>query len=112
MPAMPNGKVDRNALKRLDAPEGQDAPGHVEPRTAMESLVAEIWKEALGVPRVSVHDNFFDIGGHSLLSMHVLARLEKATGGGLGPRDLVFQTLEQLAALCERRAAHLVGGSS
>jgi surfactin family lipopeptide synthetase A len=112
MPATPNGKVDRNALKRLDAREGQDGPGHVEPRTAMERLVADVWREALGVPRVSVHDNFFDIGGHSLLSMHVLARLETATGGGLGPRDLVFQTLEQIAAVCEKRMGHPAGGAA
>jgi acyl-coenzyme A synthetase/AMP-(fatty) acid ligase len=112
MPATPNGKVDRNALARLEARPGQGGPLHVDPRTPMERLVAEVWKEALGLPRVSVHDNFFDLGGHSLLSMRVLARIEKAIGGRLGPRDLIFQTLEQLAALCEMRASPSFGGGA
>ena len=60
-----------------------------------------------GVPRVGVHDNFFDLGGHSLLSLRVIARIEKRTGCRLGPRDLIFQTLEQLAATCEQRGGRI-----
>jgi hypothetical protein len=75
----------------------------------MERLVADLWKEALGLVRVSVHDNFFDLGGHSLLSMRVLARVEKAIGKRVNPRELIFQTLEQFAAQCEKGAASLPG---
>ncbi|HKC12183.1 MAG TPA: amino acid adenylation domain-containing protein, partial [Vicinamibacteria bacterium] len=112
LPVTPNGKLDRKALARLDARESAGASNRVEPRTAMERLVAEIWREALGVSAVSVHDNFFDLGGHSLLSMRVLARLEKAVGQHLNPRELIFQTLEQIAAMCEMRAGLPSGGSS
>jgi hypothetical protein len=66
--------------------------------------VADLWKVALGVARVSVDDNFFDLGGHSLLSIRVLARLEKATGLRLDPREMIFQTLGQLAAVVDDRA--------
>ena len=59
--------------------------------------------EALGIGGVSVHDNFFDLGGHSLLSMRVLARLEKSLGLRLNPRELIFQSLEQFAAMCDAR---------
>jgi acyl-coenzyme A synthetase/AMP-(fatty) acid ligase len=111
LPLTPNGKVDRKALLRLDSGEGSGRPVPVEPRTAMERLVAEIWKEALGLSAVSVHDNFFDLGGHSLLSMRVLARLEKAVGRQLNPRELIFQTLEQIAAMCEQSVGLSPGGS-
>jgi hypothetical protein len=68
------------------------------PRTETEQLVAEVWRELLKSDRVGVHDNFFEIGGHSLLSMQVIVRLERRTGHRLGPRTLAFSTLEQIAA--------------
>ncbi|HEY5907058.1 MAG TPA: amino acid adenylation domain-containing protein, partial [Vicinamibacteria bacterium] len=109
LPLTPNGKIDRNALARLDRSEGSTTE-HVDPRTPMEKLVGGIWMEALGAERVSVRDNFFDLGGHSLLSMRVLARVEKAIGRRLNPRDLIFQTLEQFAAMCDRQGAAAVPG--
>jgi esterase/lipase/acyl carrier protein len=75
----------------------------VAPRTRMESIIAEIWKELLLVDRVSVLDNFFDLGGHSLLSIRVVAKLEKAVGFRLNPRELIYQTLEQIASFCEKK---------
>ena len=52
---------------------------------------------------IGVYDNFFDLGGHSLLSMQVIARLDKRFGVDLKPRELVFQTLGQLASSCDER---------
>lgn len=71
--------------------------------------MAEAWREALGHDRICVHDNFFDVGGHSLLAMRVLARIEGLVGQRRNPRELIFQTLEQFAALLER-ASPAVGG--
>jgi amino acid adenylation domain-containing protein len=105
LPLTPNGKVDRRALAALDGPPSHEPRGVVAPRTGTERLVAEVWQEMLGVATVSVHDNFFDLGGHSLLSMRALARLEKALGLRLNPREMVFQTLEQFAAMCDGRRA-------
>jgi acyl transferase domain-containing protein len=102
LPRARDGSVDRSSLLRLDGGaegEGRDA----EPGTPHERLVAGLWKEALGVKRVSVHDNFFDLGGHSLLSIRVLSRLEQATGLRFDPRDMIFQSLGQLAATCDER---------
>ncbi|PYQ44522.1 MAG: hypothetical protein DMF77_07045 [Acidobacteria bacterium] len=112
LPLTPNGKLDRKALAGLDARSSAGAADHVEPRTPMERLVAGIWTEALGLSRVSVHDNFFDLGGHSPLSMRVLARVDKAIGQRLNPRELTFQTLEQFAAMCEKRLAPPAGGAA
>jgi acyl carrier protein len=109
LPLTPNGKVDRRALARMAEAQRGDEDGCVEPRTPLERRIAEAWKDALGVGRVSVHDNFFDVGGHSLLSMRVLARLEKELGVRLSPRELVFQTLGQLAAMLEEGRSPVAG---
>jgi hypothetical protein len=99
LPMQRDGTVDRGALPD---PFGA-TDDFVAPRTETEALVAEIWKEVLGVGRVSVHDNFFDAGGHSLLSVRVLTRLDKRIGVRLDQATMVLHTLEQIAAECDRR---------
>jgi acyl carrier protein len=66
----------------------------------MEVFIADVWREVLKIERVGLRDNFFDLGGHSLLSMQVAYRIEKKTGRKLNPRSMVFQNLEQIAAEC------------
>jgi amino acid adenylation domain-containing protein len=109
LPLTPNGKVDRRAL-----PPPIQQGSHVErvaPRTDMERLIATVWSEALGGCEVSIHDNFFDIGGHSLLSVQVIAKLEKRVGVRL-PQRYFTETLEQISAACEQLMAEaLVAGS-
>jgi hypothetical protein len=103
MPTTPNGKVDRLALpvpQRTQIPL-EDASSA--PRTLWERLLAEIWQEVLEVNQPGVYDNFFDLGGHSLLSVRVIDRIAKRTGLQLNLRDLMFQTLGQLASACEAR---------
>jgi acyl-coenzyme A synthetase/AMP-(fatty) acid ligase len=107
LPALPltaNGKVDRKALPPPLEPQRQ-AGERVAPRTEMERLIAGLWRDAVGASDVSVHDNFFDIGGHSLLSMQVIARLEKEIGVRLQPARFVIDSLEQLSAACEQMLA-------
>jgi amino acid adenylation domain-containing protein len=99
-PLTPNGKVDRKALARFESGLTSGARSHVAPRTPVEAFIAETWREALGIDRVGIRDNFFDLGGHSLLAMRVLSAIEKRTGHRFHPRDIIFQTLEQLAAGC------------
>jgi len=101
LPLTANGKVDRRALEGVGGRPAEAGEALVPPRTAMEMLIASVFQEALGLQGVGVHDNFFDLGGHSLLSLRVIAQIEKRTGARLGPRDLIFQTLEQLAASCQ-----------
>jgi surfactin family lipopeptide synthetase C len=103
LPLTTNGKVDRSALPVPD-PNGVASPENYEaPRTETESLIASIWREVLHVEYVGVQDNFFDLGGHSLLCLPVMAKLEKELGVRISPRDLIFQTLGQLATACEER---------
>jgi acyl carrier protein len=76
LPLTSNGKLDRNALP---APEqAQPERAYVEPRTQSERVVAQIWAEVLKLERVGAEDNFFDLGGHSLLLTQVVSRMRKA----------------------------------
>ncbi|GAA3246527.1 non-ribosomal peptide synthetase [Dactylosporangium siamense] len=90
LPLTPNGKVDRAALPD---PRPHTAAAHVPPRTAAETRVAAVFAEVFGAARVGTHDDFFAMGGHSLLAVKVAARLP-----GLTVRDLFdHPTVEALA---------------
>ncbi|MFL6291049.1 MAG: amino acid adenylation domain-containing protein [Thermoanaerobaculia bacterium] len=107
LPLTPSGKVDRKALPE---PDSGPAPGFVAPRTAVEEVLAEIWAELLGIAQIGVHDNFFERGGHSLLAVLLMARIEKRLGKTL-PLAALFSapTLEALAALAETSGGHPAG---
>ena len=77
-PLTPNGKIDRHALP---APEQVFYPTEetsIMPQTDMERSIATVWQEVLHVDKVGIYDNFFDLGGHSLLIIQVQAKLQKA----------------------------------
>jgi len=103
LPLTPNGKVDRKALTIIAPLRDEPVTDLLEPRTPTERLIAEVWQELLGVGEIGIYDNFFDLGGHSLLSLQVIARLEKRFGIALKPREMVFQTLGQLASSCDEQ---------
>ncbi|MGW2041543.1 non-ribosomal peptide synthetase [Streptomyces virginiae] len=94
-PLTPSGKVDRKALP---APEHAAAPaGAEEPRTGAERLLAQIWSDVLGVPTVGVTDNFYELGGDSILGIRVVARAKKA-GLVISAKDVFRkQTIAELA---------------
>ena len=99
IPLLPNGKVDR---KSLPAPHGGDAPRGERraPRGAVEERVAAAMAEVLGASSVGAEDDFFAIGGHSLLAARLASRLSAAFGVALPLRSLFeTPTVAQLAAL-------------
>jgi amino acid adenylation domain-containing protein len=75
LPLTASGKVDRRALPPAAGDSRDELGTYAAPRTSMEALLAAIWADALGVDRVGIHDNFFDLGGHSLSAMRVLNRV-------------------------------------
>jgi len=96
LPLTPNNKVDRTALPR----PGDAAPTTVAaaPRDGLEAQIAAVWREVLGTPAVGVDDNFFDVGGHSLLAVQVHRRLQAVVGPRLSLTDLFrFPTIRALA---------------
>jgi amino acid adenylation domain-containing protein len=75
LPLTTNGKVDRKALPALGLAQTAAAETYVAPRTPMEEMLASIWSELLRVERIGIHDNFFAIGGHSLVATQVITRV-------------------------------------
>ncbi len=97
LPLTPNGKVDRKALPAPDAVQAH-AQLYVAPRNAVEEAICEVWREVLRRERVGVEDNFFSLGGDSILSIRVVSLL-KARGVSIEIRDIFqHQTVAQLAA--------------
>jgi len=75
LPRTPNGKVDRSALPVPGRSAAADT--YVPPRTEVEAILASIWSEVLGLPRVGVNDDFFELGGDSILSIQVVTRARR-----------------------------------
>jgi amino acid adenylation domain-containing protein len=75
LPLTANGKIDRRALPAPDGARPEGKTEYVAPRTPLEEVLAGVWAELLSLERVGVHDNFFALGGHSLLVTQLLARL-------------------------------------
>ena len=73
LPLTPNGKIDRQALSGADyiPSEWQFAQNSVLPQTLLEMRLGQIWQQILGVRNIGVRDNFFDVGGHSLLAVRI-----------------------------------------
>jgi len=104
LPLTPNGKVDRRALLAIRRPDRAAGSRREAPRNALERSVAEIWKELLAVEEIGVDDNFFDIGGHSLLMPRMQGRLRELLGREIGIVHLFrCSTIRALAH-------HLAGG--
>jgi len=99
LPLTSNGKPDRpRLLAWLDAPPA--LAQNEEGLTEWEAIVAGIWQELLGIDGIQASDNFYDLGGHSLMAIQVVSALERRARVQISPRDLVFHTLRQFAALC------------
>jgi amino acid adenylation domain-containing protein/non-ribosomal peptide synthase protein (TIGR01720 family) len=98
LPLTPNGKVDRRALPAPDHAGPPAAHAFASPCNHAEEVLAEIWKQVLGVGRVGIHDNFFELGGDSIISIQIVARANQA-GLQLTPK-LIFQhqSVAELAA--------------
>jgi hypothetical protein len=86
-PLTANGKVDRAALPAFSH-STQPAREFLGPRTDTEKAVAAIWAELLGVPNLGLHDDFFDLGGQSLLAIKAVSRLGDAFDVALSLRTL------------------------
>ena len=108
LPKTASGKLDRKALPAPERPTG----GKGEPRTAMERVLAGLWRDLLGLPEagaVGTEDDFFGLGGHSLLATRLVARLRDRLGIDLSAR-LVFQT-PTLAAMARELEETVAAGA-
>jgi len=105
LPLTPNGKVDRAALPIPDPTIPGGGESIVAPRTREEKILAKVWADVLRADAFGVHDNFFDLGGDSILAMQIVARAARE-GLRLTPRQLFErQTIAELAEAAEGPAA-------
>jgi amino acid adenylation domain-containing protein/non-ribosomal peptide synthase protein (TIGR01720 family) len=96
LPALPNGKIDRAALERLETPAAPSS--RKSPTDSVEHRLTALWKDIFHIPEVSVDDHFFKLGGHSLLAVGMVTRINREFGLDL-PVSVVFEApvLEELA---------------
>ncbi|KAK9674627.1 hypothetical protein K7432_017083 [Basidiobolus ranarum] len=100
LPLTPNGKIDRRALPAPTSYHTEDDKNYVAPRTELEKTLTNIFSEVLGIERVSIYGNFFDLGGHSLSATKVMSRIRVALGREV-PLKLLFEA-PTAASLSER----------
>ncbi|MGH6875212.1 MAG: phosphopantetheine-binding protein, partial [Aestuariivirgaceae bacterium] len=98
-----NGKLDRKALPKPDERRPELSQSYAAPRNEVERMLAEIWAEILSLDQVGVHDNFFDLGGHSLAATRVVSQVIKQFRLEL-PLQSLFQspTVAAMAAVIEQ----------
>ena len=100
MPLTSNGKIDRKALPD-PAAAGLLSHKYIAPRNELESSLVNIWKKLLRLEEVGVQDNFFEVGGHSLLAMRLLSSIRKEFGVDIPLVDIFDSTIESLALKIE-----------
>ncbi len=113
LPFTQNGKIDRQALPAPAKTKtwggarvwGEGAKVSSRPSTSAEVSVAGIWKRILGTDNLGLDDKFFDLGGHSLNALQVISMIKKELGCKVTFNDLMYQTLRQMAAACEKQLA-------
>ncbi|WP_208344456.1 non-ribosomal peptide synthetase, partial [Aetokthonos hydrillicola] len=103
LPLNANGKVDRRALPAPDISSFSRAKSFVAPSTPTEKVLASIWEHLLSIPQIGINDNFFALGGHSLLGMQVISRCRQAFSTEI-PLQLLFEkpTIAGLAGVIDQ----------
>lgn len=98
LPLTPSGKLDRRALPEPDGLTRQTEAVYIAPRTEVEKTIVAIWQELLQLEQVGTSDNFFDLGGHSLLLVRVHSKITEALQKELSMTDLFrYPTIDSLA---------------
>jgi amino acid adenylation domain-containing protein len=111
-PLTPNGKIDRKALPSPKELAPQEAKSYMEPKTDIEKKLHQIWCEVLKLDRIGIDENFFDIGGHSMIAVTLMVKIENELDIRLPLATLFEQSnIREMAALIENRTAPVQWGS-
>ncbi|MBD2508875.1 amino acid adenylation domain-containing protein [Nostoc muscorum FACHB-395] len=104
LPLTSNGKINRNALPESNGDRPELAANYEPPQTEVEQSIADIWQQILHVEKVGIHDNFFDIGGHSLLLVQAHAKLRDIFLSNISVINLFeYPTINSLAKYLTRK---------
>jgi amino acid adenylation domain-containing protein/non-ribosomal peptide synthase protein (TIGR01720 family) len=99
LPLTPNGKVDRRGLPQPDTARHELETDLVAPRTESEEILAKIWREVLHLEQVGIHNNFFELGGDSILSIQIIFKAKQAGLQLTAKQIFQHQTIAELAAV-------------
>jgi acyl carrier protein len=103
LPLTPNGKIDRRSLPDPKS-FAEQTTNYVAPRNEVEAVITNIWQNVLGVERVGIHDNFFDLGGHSMLAIHIHRKINAALQCKLSVIDMFqYPTVDSLATFLTQK---------
>jgi amino acid adenylation domain-containing protein len=107
-PLTPAGKIDRKSMPLPDDVSGGAAESYIPPENPTEKEIVQIWQDVLKIERVGIMDNFFKIGGHSLLGMQVVNRLRKRYSINLSVAAIFnAPTVEQMGRLIENKLSEM-----
>ena len=110
LPVTPSGKVDRRALPHPKDLVQESSAAYEAPQTELECIIANIWKEVLYTNKVGLYDNFFDLGGYSLLLIRVHHELQKSFNREIALIDLfTYPTISSLAQSLSQKADGQIG---
>ncbi|MCJ7623879.1 MAG: amino acid adenylation domain-containing protein [Anaerolineaceae bacterium] len=108
IPFSPNGKINKKALPPPDWKMLHNENQYLHPTTETEKRLYQIWKEILAIEKISIDDNFFNLGGHSLLVVSLCINIEVELGVNLSFSDIYnAQTIRQQATMIEHRKVSL-----
>jgi amino acid adenylation domain-containing protein len=97
-PLLPNGKIDQRALPAPQRERSLSDADVIQPKNSLERFIAEVWQDVLKINNIGFNDNFFDLGGHSLLMMKVISKLSKKLNQKLTALELLqYTTIRKLA---------------
>ena len=108
LPRLPNGKIDMNSLRLPVEEEVSLFKAGVSPKTVVERQLAEIWEEVLGVSPIGVHDNFFEIGGDSILSIQIVTKARQKGIFLAANQIFEHQTISESALFAESEKQQIV----
>lgn len=103
VPLTPSGKTDYRRLRVEHTPRDEETRTYVPPESRTELAIAAVWSDVLGTEKVGLNDNFFDVGGYSLLVIKAIAQIEERYGVTLKVGDFIRLTLGQMAGACVER---------
>jgi amino acid adenylation domain-containing protein len=113
LPRTPNGKIDRRALPEADAGAMDVREVYIAPRSAMEREIASIWQELLKVEKVGVNDNFFGLGGHSLLLVHAQSKVTEVLKVKVSMVDMFkYPTISALAEYLSQQGSVMAAAAA
>lgn len=105
LPLLPNGKVDRKALPEPDASRPELQVDYLAPRTEIEQTLVTIWSEVLGIEKIGVNDNYFDLGGASIQALEIVAKVSEKQLPFALEMLFEFQTVAELASAIAAKQA-------